>query len=328
MSIPALATYAPHPKRRRAIRAVHADASAPKAVEAVTILPSTPLVEAQRIAERLHWEGRRSHRGFVIQSSIAIADLSAYGVRTVGEATREIVLSVVKAWRNAGLAASSCRVRLATLSRMGVATKGTRPTVPRRLKWWLNPRDQERLTTWLRRIEPEGRYYGLMSDYLDWTCHTGLRVEETLRLTWGHVQFGQDEDGRDCPEGASMTVPGLKTNGSQATLPLSVDAAALLLRRRDALPEAPRTADPVFPIGYQTLRAVWQECRVYLGVHDDPLATLKALRRTAANTLHNCKGMPLQMTQQYLRHSNVQTTMGYLALAGGTNANLMREYLR
>ena len=82
----------------------------------------------------------------------------------------------------------------------------------------------------------------------------------------------------------------------------------------------------MFPISYRTLNRDWQHCRAFLGVADNPLSTLKALRRTAARHL-TVKGMPLDILRGYLRHSSSKTTEGYLRLVGGYTPEEQRRWL-
>lgn len=171
--------------------------------------------------------------------------------------------------------------------------------------------------------------YRRFSAFVRWTTRTGLRIEETLRLKWSDVS------GYDGPHWR-VTVPGLKTVASQATLPLSLEATAIL---RDEL-EGPGDANAlVFGFdgapgrgaacggGYIKVRQLWQECREFLGVADNPLATLRSFRRSAARNLHVTKGMPIDLVRSYLRHGNIATTMGYLRLTGGYNTEEMQRWL-
>ena len=151
----------------------------------------------------------------------------------------------------------------------------------------------------------------ILADFIDWTVWTGLRVEESLRLRRSSFANGF----------RSVTVPGLKTLGSQATLPISSDATALAKRifagsSGDAL---------MFPVCYRQLSRRWRVVMKTMGV-DHPMATLKALRRSAARYL-TVGGMPLDILRQYLRHNSVATTMGYLRLTGGYGENEMRRWL-
>jgi integrase len=211
---------------------------------------------------------------------------------------------------------------------MGVNVSGCRPRQARPLKWWLRPDDHKKLVAWLRvtsdpanvtarELETIGRFVfvittgltppplegaELLADYIDWTVQTGLRVEESLRLR--RSDFAADY--------RSVTVPGTKTGSSQATLPITGEATAVVSRRFSAgsQPVAPGTL--LFPATYTALRIAWREARRHIGADGNPMATLKALRRSAARRLHADLGMPLDKVRHYLRHSSVSTTMGYL----------------
>lgn len=84
----------------------------------------------------------------------------------------------------------------------------------------------------------------------------------------------------------------------------------------------------VFPSDYEEMHMVWHEVRKHFGWQDDPTATLKALRRSAARYLHVDCGMPLHMVQQYLRHESMDTTLEYLRLTGGYGTEEMRRFLK
>ncbi len=237
--------------------------------------------------------------------------------KAIGEATAF--------WYSLGLSPATINKRLNCLSAMGVKVDGCRVKKPVQLKWWLNPEDQRRLTGWLRGRDPEqsaSAVWFLMADFIDWTCATGLRVEESLALTFRSVL-------KTASRTYSLTVPGTKTAAAQATLPLSSDAVRVLEGRIKAQwgeHMNNMSAAPLFPITYDQLHECWQQCRAFLGVEDVPTATLKALRRSFARTA-TLNGMPLVVLQQYLRHQSMKTTAGYLQLVGGFNEDEMRRYL-
>jgi integrase len=81
-----------------------------------------------------------------------------------------------------------------------------------------------------------------------------------------------------------------------------------------------------FPIKYDHLHESWDKARAFLGEQDNPMATIKALRRTAARHL-TTSGMPTEMVGDYLRHSDIKTTMGYLHLVGGYSITEQRRWL-
>ena len=271
----------------------------------------------------------------------------------VEDVRKEDLKRAVRLWLDEGTQPATVITRLSCLSAMGLDVRGCRPRLPRKLKWWLNPQQEAVILAHLRQqsgsdgegSEPstgqaatsehptriiggfvvEDRSHGdrvvlhllrtltpadrahtrrlALADLIVWTGATGLRIEESLNLRWSDIH---KRDARTL-----VTVPGLKTHMAQATLPLSAEATAVLARRR------PLGGATVFGATYAEVLREWVEARKVLGLEDPSVATLKALRRTAARSLHATKGMPLDMTRQYLRHENVQTTMGYLRLTGG-----------
>lgn len=244
---------------------------------------------------------------------------------TVEAITTEALKACVHLWRTRdGLSASTINTRINIFSALGINVKGTRVVRPKPLKWWLPPDKLADLLVYLRAPEappfPRAR---LMADYVEWACFTGLRVEESLALTWDEVRLDIRAEGSRTVSYSDMTVPGTKTIGSQATLALALIPALLLKRRFDERqPSDPR----VFPINYDRLSVDWAHPRAFLGATDNKLATLKALRRTAARHL-TVNGMPSSMLMEYLRHSNIQTTMGYLRLTGGYSTTEQRRWL-
>lgn len=156
----------------------------------------------------------------------------------------------------------------------------------------------------------------LMTDYINWTCETGLRVEETLRLLPGDFEALSTER-------PALLVPGTKNEQSAIRIPISMVAAGIILKRQGAVV---RTNGRVFDVSYAKLRAMWQTCRTIMGVEANPTATLKALRRNfAANALR--KGLPARIIQELMRHSNIETTMSYLRLIGMSDNDETRALL-
>ena len=271
-----------------------------------------------------------------LPSRIAKRKLDGSTVR-VEEVRKEDLRQAVRIWRGEGAQPATIIARLNCLSAMGLNVTGCRPRLPRKLKWWLNPEQEATILAHLRGqpgeagrerrtrtvvaggfafevtlggvppVAPAVARANLrrlaLADYIQWASATGLRIEESLNLRWSDIHQRGDR--------TLVTVPGLKTHMAQATLPVSAEAAAVLERRR-ALGGA-----TVFGVPYHAMQREWVEARKVLGLEDPSVATLKALRRTAARSLHATKGMPLDMTRQYLRHENVETTMGYLRLTGG-----------
>ncbi|PRH86566.1 hypothetical protein C5L14_14625 [Labrys okinawensis] len=278
------------------------------------------------------WRDLRSAETMVCQGRMVIQDLTEdLAVRHVEEVTREHIKAMVSKWKEQGYSASTIRKRLIVLKTMGCDTAGITSGVKKAPKWWLNDDHRSRLLTWLRTPVPEGTSLAAtrpeLADHIEWTHFTGLRIEETLRVKWSGVSFSRGpEVGPPSPFGMDLFVPGTKTEGSQATIPLSGEAGGLLLRRWFAA-GCPKGDSKVFPERYDNLQRLWKLCRDHLGLTKSTTCTLKAIRRSAARYLHYDRAMPLDLTRQYLRHSNIQTTMEYLRLTGGASTEEMRRFL-
>ena len=233
---------------------------------------------------------------------------------STADVTPEVLARCIDLWDERDeLSCSTITKRLCILSSMGVNVKGSWVSGEAVLKWWLTPDNEETLLKYLRANTMPIENADITADFIEWTCYVGLRVEESLRLLWSEVNLPDQE----------MTVPGTKTHSAQATLWMPKEPTELLRARyakRDPL--EPR----VFPISYKSLDRAWQKCRAHLGVSDNPLATLKALRRTAARYL-TTQGMPTEGVRAYLRHDDIETTMGYLRLVGGYSTQEQRKWL-
>lgn len=229
------------------------------------------------------------------------------------EVGKEAIKKVTKRWYEEGLSPATITKRLNCLSVLGVNVEGTRPPKERKLKWWLRPEERKSALEWLDERADMLHTTDLLR-VIEWTCFTGLRIEETLALTRGdfHGDF------------MSVSVPGTKTAAAQASLPLAPEARAVVIH---VFPVAVCYAGntPFIRASYRDLAALWVSLREAMGWPKE--ATLKGLRRTAARYLHVDCGMPLDMVRQYLRHEDIATTMEYLRLTGGYEVEEMRRYL-
>lgn len=262
------------------------------------------------------WRHMRSGETLKSQAWSAIRALGAF--RKVTEVDQEAVQLVTSEWYEEGLSPATITKRLNCLSKLGVSVEGCRVKVPKGLKWYLKESDKPKVLEWCR--EQDCAY---MADFIEWTTLTGFRIEESMRLRWADL----DDDY------TQVSVPGMKTGASQATLPIGPQVAAVLERVRAPYAHGWWTNNEtppyrVFPSDYVVLNDNWQAIRHAFGWQDDPTATLKALRRSAARYLHVDCGMPLHMVQQYLRHESMDTTLEYLRLTGGYGTEEMRRYLK
>lgn len=274
------------------------------------------------------WEGTRGKPSQESQLRQALNTLlEVLGSKAVNVSIDKIttaqVQKCVDKWIEEGKSPSTINSRLSVLSVLGINTDGCWVKNKLPPKWWLRPEEQERLVTYLRASQSPFPTAPLLADYIEFISYTGLRVEEALRLTWRDVSVRVTDHDGVMRSQSEMTVPGTKTQRSRATLALGVLPSLLLIDRQKG---AAGEQLFVFPIKYDHLHEAWDKARAYLSEHDNPMATLKALRRTAARHL-TVNGMPTEMVRAYLRHSDIKTTMGYLHLVGGYNVNEQRKYL-
>lgn len=227
-------------------------------------------------------------------------------------------------WYRDGLSPATITKRLNCLGKLGVPVAGLKPTKKPALKWWLKPHMKSKL------MGHEGISQDL-KDWVEWTTTTGLRIEETLRLRV--ADFEWERNAKPTPghhfDAVAITVPGLKTHASQTTLPIGEAPRAIIARRMGTELAIMDSNRKLFDLTYLELVILWDNAMMAIGVSKqlDPTATLKALRRNAARYLHVDRKMPLDMVRQYLRHEDIQTTMGYLALTGGYGTEEMKGYL-
>jgi len=302
-----------------------------------TIAPSPPPTETldqalSRVWEH-DWQHRRSGPTLRSQAEIAVKavrkasplssvfpivgqrreDLRASDVSAVD--IREVILD----WYAHGISPATIQKRLNCLSKLGVNVEGCRVKVPKQLKWHLKTADEGRVLEFCHSVAGEdGRKFVTMARFVRWSTRTGLRIEESLRLR--RCDFSEDF--------LEFTVPGTKTEASQATLPLGYQMRAEMEHWDMTGYDGPRSSRLLFPMTYLELQNMWDLIRHQFGWQDDPTATLKALRRSAARYLHIDCNMPLHMVQQYLRHESMDTTLEYLRLTGGYGTEEMRRYLK
>lgn len=279
-----------------------------------TTLPERwDLKRASTIALEQHWFGRRKEANCrswcrMLQQDMGNADLSSI-------TTADIQAHILRL-RTIGLQPWTVHARVCIISTLYTVAKRNgytgpvptipRPHVPKPLKWWLTPEKEVEVIQWLSEEE-----HHEMADFVAWTVQTGLRVEESLRVTLG--SFHGLSSGT--PE---LLVPGSKTESAQASTAVSAGAAQIAYTRFTAscsLTEV-SAATPLFTMSYPKLDRHWQSVRAHFGWTKDTTATLKALRRSFARRVF-ANGAPLPVVQGMMRHKDPQTTMNYLRLVGG-----------
>jgi integrase len=139
---------------------------------------------------------------------------------------------------------------------------------------------------------------------------TGLRVGEALGLTWGNVHLGDDAHIMVVEQVRRGKRKRLKTEASQARVPLSPTMAAWLTELRE---NAPADA-PVFPsktgtaLNYSNVyHRVLQPALRDAGLDGQGIAFHAFRKACGSFLLHH--GKTLKQVQGWLRHSQLTTTM-------------------
>jgi integrase len=132
-----------------------------------------------------------------------------------------------------------------------------------------------------------------------------------------------DADERE-PGRYLLTVRGTKTNSAARVILLS-DKAVEFIGLGWLMDGARGGSEHVFgTYTYTRLADEWDHVRSAMGFPPD--ATLKALRRTFARYATE-KGMPAPVLMQYLGHTQIETTMGYLRLVGAYDPKVVAQWL-
>ena len=292
------------------------------------LLHESIITAVQKASKR--WQGTRARASQISQLNRALktvlevlkdrnSSLNAFELKHI---TIPVVQSCVERWLDDGKSPSTINSRLSVLGVIGVKTDGCWVKNKLPPKWWLRPDEQARLLEHLRATPSPFPTAPLLADYIEFISYTGLRVEEALRLKWTDLTLQFIKVDGVLHSQSEITVPGTKTKRSQATLALGDRPSFILYMRREMAGDNPL----VFPIKYDNLHESWNKARAFLGEQDNKMATIKALRRTAARHL-TTSGMPTEMVRDYLRHSDIKTTMGYLHLVGGYSTNEQRRWL-
>lgn len=277
------------------------------------------------------WPGKRSE----VANIVTVDDFISYcgyqwGVEAVSAITQSIVDGYQEFYRAHGYSASSLNTKGSVIAGFIKWSGRTDLKVKfygrgRQLKWSLSDDDYVRLINNLTNLYPDSPIQDaadayLMRAYLVLTVETGLRVEEVLRLV------AQDFDLTD-PERPILFVPGTKNVQSAARIAISKRAGRWARSMiGDVAKRPPGSPQRLFDIPYRKLWDLWDKCRTFLGLQDEPTATLKGLRRTfAARCLR--KGIPIEMIRELMRHASMQTTLSYLAQFGLSDNDETRALL-
>jgi hypothetical protein len=182
------------------------------------------------------WHGKRcapvmQSQGQIAYRAVGVALLGgsafARSVENVVAAsvTAEHVKQATAAWYGKGSSPATINKRLSCLAAMGLPVEGNYKTVPKVLKWWLTPKDEERLLGFLRRRFSDMTLRDTLlretTARLIWlTTRVGLRTEEALRLRFDDFTLN--------PNSATIHIRGTKTFGADATLALGPDVSTMV----------------------------------------------------------------------------------------------------
>lgn len=130
---------------------------------------------------------------------------------------------------------------------------------------------------------------------------TGMRCGELLNQRWEDISF----------ETGTMLIYGQEGKGTKDGKYRSVymtERVKTILKARHML-----SIRHPMEMSYSKLRRAWDGARSHLGLAEDKDFTIHVCRHTCASRLVS-RGVPLIVVQQWLGHSNIQTTMRYAHL--------------
>ena len=173
-----------------------------------------------------------------------------------------------------------------------------KPEPSHRIRWFTPEEEAKFLATFHEFEWPD------MADLMVFLIDTGIRLSESLGITW-----------KDCMDGYART---WDTKGKAAySVPITDRVKAMLDRRKAALPE-----DSHGPFqGILTRHIVsyrWDIVREHIGLKDDAQAIPHACRHTFASRLVQA-GVELTVVQKLMGHRTLTMTLRYAHLA---NRNL------
>jgi site-specific recombinase XerC len=131
----------------------------------------------------IRWRHQRTARTTKSQAEAVVAYLEK--LRTHPGALSEAdVATMIDWWRASGLAVGTIQRRLTVLrtmlKHMGLPMPAVHLKPERKLKWWLRPEEQRRVIAYCGPPSEVGT--GLFARYVGFVCHSGVRVEEALRI--------------------------------------------------------------------------------------------------------------------------------------------------
>jgi len=251
------------------------------------------LVDAFYRCHSLRWDGTRGEDTAVANAETAMEIL---GDRTLVEEISSAVLQdYVLKLKEKGLSPSTINRKLAALKTILRVAQidGHIPAVPY-VKMEREPEPRSRVLT----QQEEETLFSLLpephANLARFLVDTGCRVKEALRLEWVDVDLDQ-----------RYVVLKKTKGGKPRAIPLTERATQAIT--------TPGGAGPFTEISQSVFGHAWSRARKEMGLEGDKEFVPHALRHTCASRLKR-KGSETQVVQEWLGHSNMQTTLRYCHL--------------
>lgn len=261
------------------------------------------------------WRGTKGEATAMLNGGQWVDILGAeFPVRGV---TSAVIADVVDSWAASGAAAGTINRKIAALSvMMRVAEEreliDKLPKFSRRKEYtgrlrYFTADEVTRLLAFVGQRDP------VMGQLFEVALDTGMRLGELQRLRFSDMDWPQPSIRIDVSKG-----------DRRASLPMTRQVERILL---DLLSRATNNNVLVFP-EYLTSRhisrvmAAW---KLSEGLPTTDEAVFHTLRHTTCSRLVQ-RGVPLLVVKEFMRHANIQTTMGYAHLAP-SSLEIAREAL-
>lgn len=155
----------------------------------------------------------------------------------------------------------------------------------------ISPGEEQMLSTWFRTTG-----HSAMADAVAVLIDTGMRRGELLQVRPTDVDF----------RNGVVMIYGVEGKGTKNGKVRSVP----MTKRVKAIFEQRQTGAVCFDLKESDMRHAWDGARAHMGLTGDKDFTLHVCRHTCASRLVQ-RGVSLPVVQQWLGHSNIQTTMRY-----------------
>ncbi len=262
------------------------------------------LKTAVAVAERTRWDGSKSLRTTMIN---AIDIIKFFGGDTlVSDIETEDIDNFVDHLVARGITNGTINRKLSVLSVLIKTAEENgrntaKPTIRRKREYrgrerFLTREEEERL---LAILEHWGKLD--IRDAVIVLLDTGMRCGELLRIRREDLDFTQSKHG-------IVTLWETKTDRPRSC-PMTTRVAKVMRRRL-----AKSDDERLFPYTDAWLRHTWDRAKAYLGLEDDAQFVPHILRHTCASRLVQL-GVPIQLIQQWMGHSSLQSTMRYAHLS-------------